>query len=998
MKIHKVTIEGFGPFLNKFEVDFDRYENDGLFLIAGNTGAGKSSILDAITYGLYGRTPRFDGTPNIRSDFAQATDKTEVHVEFTAGDQRYRVERTPSIEKPKERGDGVTNTQGNAKLFALTPGGQWEGVVTGLTGVGNKITSLVQLTGDQFLQVMLLAQNQFQEFLLAKSKDRQAILETLFGTGRFAKYEETITNKSKELKDSVTANRTALERVTAQIEAESKLAYLPEQGLPTWLAQVKSAGEAALAEAEANQKLAQGNSTAAQQALAKAEVISAAQKRRDSANATLQTIAENKDQIQDWTDAIAAHQRAVAIAPTIRAWRSAKSAVELAEKTVSELRQKVGTIPSNTLSDNQIQSLQGNPDAPELTVTSLNEIRDTVKEKVTTLKPIFDTERKLPDLEKAVELAAKKYEGTVQARDAAVTQIDTLRTQLTDSQTRSLKLAPSASQIDTHQKAYDDAQAVKKAAEAVTKAEQKVQDAETAAFDAHAQVRLAGEEVNRLWREKIAGAAWDLASEVLTDGQPCPVCGSAEHPEPAVAPSEPVTQEMIDEAQKEQNRKGELATEANQSVAKAAEELAVFKEKARGFDVDTAGVEVDRALAELEASKQAQKDLAAITQQVDMLTTELKNLEAKSAQFASELEALAVAHTAAQTNLQTAKVSVANALSGWDSIGEQLKAFQVTETVVSDLAVALNNLTSTDKTLENSQSALTDALSDQGFASAEKAELATLAKAAADQITADLKRYRDDEAHAIKTLEDPTLADLPTELVETMPLAAAVESAKAVEAQANSDLGALQKGQKTLATYLAEATTLHSEGAKANAEYEVVQRLANSLAGQDPNTRKMKLMNYVLAAELEQIVIAANARLSQMRSGRYTLAHTDELAKGKGQSGLGLVIWDAHTGKPRSTTSLSGGEKFLASLALALGLAETVSNRNGGIKLDTLFIDEGFGTLDPETLETAMETLDNLRQNGRTVGVISHVPEMHERIQAQINVSVGIDGHSQVTQ
>ncbi|POH66256.1 SbcC/MukB-like Walker B domain-containing protein, partial [Cryobacterium zongtaii] len=312
------------------------------------------------------------------------------------------------------------------------------------------------------------------------------------------------------------------------------------------------------------------------------------------------------------------------------------------------------------------------------------------------------------------------------------------------------------------------------------------------------------------------------------------------------------------------------------------------------------------------------------------------------------------------------------------------------------LADALATSASARRAAEARTEALAAQLHEEGFADEAAAGLARLSPAEMQAGQAAIRAYDDDLAGARGVLAEADLAGLPENPIDLDPTRLALQAAGAARDDALARRESLRERATALTALVGDARARFALAADLLTTQAQVRQLAAVVHGDDPNTKRMKLETYVLAAQLEEIIAAANNRLRTMTGGRYALEHDDALQYRGSQAGLGLAIRDEHTGRARATHSLSGGETFLASLALALGLAEVVSNQAGGIALDTLFVDEGFGSLDAETLETAMSTLDSLRAGGRTIGLISHVESMKEQIPAKLAIRVTAQGYSEI--
>ena len=361
----------------------------------------------------------------------------------------------------------------------------------------------------------------------------------------------------------------------------------------------------------------------------------------------------------------------------------------------------------------------------------------------------------------------------------------------------------------------------------------------------------------------------------------------------------------------------------------------------------------------------------------------------------SDLQARIESATATLTQSRTA---VADARGAFATVAERIAAEQRLVTLATAYVSAHAEAGRAERAAVDAAEALETAVAEAGFADATEAIAALRDARQREALDERIRNHDTDYTATKRTLLELELEMLPEEPIDTGASAAAVAEAKAAwEAAVDARTSAAQRAE-ALEAAVAKIEKAHAEIAGLAAEAARIKRLADTIAGRANNTKRMKLETFVLAAELEEIVQAANIRLGEMSGERYTLQHTDALAARGAASGLGLEVMDRFTGRARPANSLSGGETFLASLALALGLAEVVTNRAGGIRLDTLFIDEGFGSLDAETLDTAMRTLDELRQGGRTVGIISHVEAMKEQIPAQLRVEQTPQGWSVVRQ
>ena len=994
MRIHRIVISGFGPFRNRQIVDFDAFSDSGLFLIAGRTGVGKSSILDAITFGLYGTAPRYEGggEARFRSDFAEVGEPTRVEVEFSVANSRYRVTRSPEYLRPSRRGTGLTPEKATATLEREITPGQWHGLAASPREVGPQVQQLVGLTSGQFLQVVLLAQNRFQEFLLASTLERRELLVKLFGADRFQFYENHIDDLRKLKESEFHATEVVLATLVAQLQSVSGQAEASAEHTGEITAQLATE----LLAAEKRGKSTAAERDQAQQALELGRVTAAAQRRRSAAERELELVKLGQAEREVWEHQLESHRRAVPLAPAVAAAAKASATAEAASQELDEARLALANV-DNRVSPSLTTGL-GVADDTKL----LEEFRDHLTAEIALLRPTAEVEAMLPGLRGAHERAATEKAAAFARRESVADAATQISTETIALEARRSELLPQAALQPGLQANVAAAQAVLVGVREARAALANLEVAKLAAATAAGEQRAAAGVVVELWEARLAGSAGELAQGLEPD-KPCPVCGSRIHPAPAGPAPVAVTDAEIAEAQQRVSEAGTLAESAHAAVATATQELAAKEAAAAGLDEENAVEGLRAAEQALATSVGAAAELglttASLTRLREASLANVTDAEAagQAVEVASRAEVEALAKlTAAQEQVATALASTSG--PAWGSLAEKLERLRDAETALRAVLTASGTAESLELAAQRARRSLGEAALAAGFESPQEVEAAVLPDPEVSRLVAQLQELQRREVTAQGVLAEPGMADLDRTEPDLTSLEATLADAEALAAAVTAELGALRQRQKSVESIVAQLVVAQSNQEKSLARYQEVKRLADSLRGQPPNDRKMRLIDYVLAAELEQIVAAGNARLSGMRGGRYSLGYTDERAKGGSQSGLGLLIYDAHTGTTRPTQSLSGGEKFLASLALALGLAETVSERAGGIKLDTLFIDEGFGSLDAETLETAMETLDDLRENGRTVGVISHVEAMHDRIPAKVTVREVPGGHSEIIQ
>ncbi|WP_417554699.1 AAA family ATPase [Microbacterium sp.] len=1023
MHLHRLEVEGFGPFRARQQVDFDAFADDGIFLIAGRTGAGKSSILDAVCFGLYGGVPRYDGgEKRLRSDHCEPDDDTSVMVEFSTTAGRFRVTRSPSYERPAKRGGGMTTQQPSA-LLEQQVDGEWIGHAARVVDVAHELDEILQLSQEQFLQVILLAQNRFADFLLADSKERQALLRRLFGTERFSDYQARFDERRRVAENALSSRRAKVdakldeaERVTAEAElwgedadaapdttdarierlrrAITRADYQVERfGTERDAAEkALSAADAALADLK-EQRQGQVDRDRARAALAEldaqAEEIAAAAIRRDRGRAAealraliaaaSRTLSAAESAAQAEADAVeAATAEGVPSPPDVATGSPSPDPGSLSLSPVLSERQRdevKGGASDHTDFTSHYRTWAADRTRESGAWQRAAELEASALQRSKELATSREAERALSAALEAVDL---ERESLPERLSQLTARRDTARTE------GALAEAASRTVADAEARAAGVLDVERLTTELAAAAR-----AESEASDAHTRAQA---ELSALRRRRLDGYAGELA-EALVAGEPCAVCGSVEHPSPAEH-VDPVTAEDIAAAEAVRDAAANAERQASAAVSTVTAARAAATERAGGRTVEQAAEELAQARAAQEAALQAAERAQTLTTELDALRQDAADVEARRATASDSLGAARTALSLIQQRIADADQAIAEARGDYSTVAERAAEAQRQIAAAAAVADAIDaNAEAAERAgaarLERDQAI--DASDFDDVAAAEDALLPASEIQALDERVTAHRVAREKERALLLDLE---LRTLPEEPIDLAPAQESAVTARAAWLRVVDQDSRARAVQSTLTSTVAAAASEHAASAAEAEEFEILRGLADTLAGRSGNTHKMNLETFVLAAELEEIVAAANLRLRDMSAGRYELQHSDAVAARGKASGLGIVVFDAFTGQSRPAKSLSGGETFLSSLALALGLAEVVTSRAGGIQLDTLFIDEGFGSLDADTLETAMRTLDELRQGGRTVGVISHVEAMQEQIPAQLTVRALPDGPS----
>ena len=852
-------MRAFGPYAGETVIDFEKLQGRHLFLICGPTGAGKTTILDAMCYALYGKTSGDRTGEKMRSDYADSSERTEVIFDFMLGDKTYRATRSPAQMVDKKRGSGQTLAAMQASLSELEDGKEINTLRTGIEEAAGK---LIGLNADQFCQVILLPQGDFRKLLVAKADEREAILKQLFKTQRFSDFKD-------RLKDRLDAKvREKMEKQTREDQILSSSGATDEKQLSQM---VEEAGKE-LKEAQ--------------------DIVKSREKESN----------EFREVYQKET-ALMGHF----------------TELEKALKQDAALKNEEGRMKEMEASLSLIRSARElAPYFVQLDGITREGKQEAVKLK--TARADMETYSKLNEtLEKRIQELDAMKEKREEERKTALKMQD---------------LVPKA-------KLYGAAvQALKNAKNALSRAEEETKRLQAAAEAARKARDEQKEKADAVRKSYIEGQAFLLA-EGLEDGVPCPVCGAIHHPAPARGGDHVAKAEDVERAQKEYERASAAYDRANDTKEKHS--TGAYAKAMSDH------AKADAQMKTLEEIPEAYRDPKYLEAESTRLLTDIRKWEQDKETAAAQLRKAGADLSASQAACRNAE----------ERREELVKKYRETESVLKEAS---------DKA---------------GFQSLDECREWYKKKDTEESVRKTLEQYRADRKSTeerIKAEEQETAGK------ERPDMQALNEKSKALQDQlkkASERAAALKERTETLQKAVSDARAIEKELEDLRKEEGLIRGLYDLTSGKKT---RITLERYVLGTLLDDVANAANLRLLSMSRRRYSLHRmTDESGLGKG--GLSLEVSDSFTGRSRPANTLSGGETFLASLSLALGLADVVQSRQGGVRLDTMFIDEGFGTLDPDSLNSAMNTLIDLQNTGRMVGIISHVPELEERIDARLRVT-----------
>ncbi|MGR5421591.1 AAA family ATPase [Vibrio sp. PNB22_4_1] len=999
MKPIKLTMQAFGPFAQAETIEFDKLGTNPLFLINGPTGSGKTSILDAICFALYGETTGNERQGiQMRCDMAAPALLTEVTLEFSLHGKSYRVIRSPEQEAPKARGEGMTVRKHTAALYEITD--EEKLITSKTTQVKTEVTNIIGLNETQFRQVMVLPQGKFRELLLATSKEREEIFGQLFQTDIYKKIEYA-------LKDKASAISKAKDEFDNQIRGALQVAGVSSE------AELTEQREALSVQFETVQKqeqesLAQLNTVKTD--LQKAEALSNEFKKREQAEIAL------KQHLQQ-SDAISFRQLQLDNAKKASKIELPYVTLQNASKQTHELEQKVAKLSQDlTVADEAVKAKEG--------------ALQTAKEQAAQLPKLTEHQYQLEsmkgklveksELEKAINAGLtqkSEFEATLKKYIALKEQL-TLEAQqgqksLDQARVDVASIGSVEAEIKQQQRLMQDLQKLNGLNQDLAKLDALTPSKQASVDQAKAryiELQRSADTLELSWHNAQAA----VLAQRLQAGEMCPVCGSVEHPHPAQFVGEEVTKEQVQNARNTE-REGQVAlNQLNNQLEQHNIAVGQYKQQIEQLSVEL-GQNASMDLGMLQASMQqfnerlqqlSSINLVHLEQSVNELNQRCITGEIKINDLQNQMAANESTIKVNQEQLAKLSASLDAKYSSLEVLEQDIVAIQkqiaalnsALETAQNHLQQAVLTKTNIESQLTTHQQWLNEALERLNTA---KADWEQALQASAFEDEAQFLVSKVDEAEmqvwqqeidAFKQTQiklEQTLADLSSELKElALPdlegLNVKLNSVQQGYVEARNQLDSTRSLFERLEKVRNDIVMLHDKNTKLEDEYKVFGTLYDVASGKTGS--RISLHRFVLGVLLDDVLIQASQRLNLMSKGRYILARKTEGFKGAAGRGLDLVVEDSYTGKTRDVATLSGGESFMAALALALGLSDVVQSYSGGIRLDTLFIDEGFGSLDPESLDLAIQTLVDLQQTGRMIGVISHVSELKEQMAQRIDV------------
>ncbi|KPU45429.1 nuclease SbcCD subunit C [Oxobacter pfennigii] len=1004
MKPLKLTMSAFGPYADCQLLDFSDLKNNSIFLIHGPTGAGKTSILDAICFALYGDSSgaEKDGK-SLRSHYANLDTLTEVVFDFELKDKKYRIKRIPEQERLKRAGIGTTMQNSEAVMWRLKEGGE-ELIISGWSKVTDEVKKIIGFESEQFRQVIMLPQGQFRKLLTADSKERQDIMEKIFHTEVYRKIEEILKESAKELRNSImkkeerrkwcleTLGCGDVSKVEGLIAESTQRLSNISLILKEKNKKVKSLQDNHIKAREGNEKLRD-----LEERFQDLEALKALSEDYDAKGIQLQnarkaaTLGETEkatrlrsedkkrcgEDLNNKTEAfnIAIKNHEI-IEKKFKIEKEREREREAKRKTVIELEGYMDRVASLETYRNSIENLKIEVDKIAKDKDNIHKrhikIQENLKINLQRVKEAEEIVLKLPIFEDVFN----KNMILLEKRNS----LDNFKIRLNDV-------------FKTHSVAFQEYE--KLSLQYIKEKEEYFS-------------------LQELWNKGQAA----ILARGLKDNMPCPVCGSIHHPNLATTheaiPTEIELKEkisLVEKLEKEKNNRKDALDEVTKEKSKleaSIEALEAELKESKDIDIEKLNVQLENVkkayekaeikAKELDALKEELKNEEILEQNIKNSLLELENIFAsKNDEYQRSLGSLKGMEDNIPEAIRTLEALEQETLKANNAFNALKEAFDKANKEYEDSSRLLTQAESLKVSAEialeeavvkynQERARFSESLKKAGFEKYSDYESAKMTETAITTMEQDIKSYEgkiksaeDAYAKALNASRDITLQDL--EVMEKELQSAEDEFREAIKEESSL--------AKTIGDYKkthSEINELEEKIVIEEQKYSVVGHLSNVSAGQ--NGYGMTFQRFVLGTLLDDITYAATERLKLMSKGRYQLRRTLDRARKNSAGGLELEVFDTYTGVERSVTTLSGGESFLASLSLALGLADVVQSYSGGISLDTIFVDEGFGTLDPESLDFAIRTLIDLQKGGRLVGIISHVPELKERIDARLEVMI----------
>jgi len=1014
MRPTRLVMNAFGPYRGKIDLDFTAFGSSSIFLVTGPTGSGKTTIFDALTYALFnqasGDTRELD---MLKSQFATDEDYCFVELTFDIGTTTYTVNRSPKQTGPGTRVK-TRELPANVEFY------RGEELLETGRDANEAIAALIGLTYQQFRQIVMLPQGEFRRLLQSNSREKEEIFRNIFGTEEIEQFQEVLKERRKNLKKEFQTYENRLEQSLSSIHADEHSALKEAIELSDYeevIALLKALVDTVNKELTAvRQKVKSLNQN--EQAH---ETLVAQLQEKEELEQAKKNLAKEAPEINKLEQALALHKQAEEV----------KVAFDAFEKAAKELKETQTDLAENKANKDdlkkEIEQLLERNKAAKKSLQNMDAVRKEVTQLEAEQKTFEELERKNDHIkkhEKDVQTATKNIKEFKQADEVINKKSKELKADLNNIQVwRETLSTEQEEQAATHKKQQvvaEQIETLENIIEMQADLAELLQEKKTASAKYHE----AQENYEQAQEHYFGDLAGILVAE-LEDDQPCPVCGATHHPNPATPPAETITEETLNEYETIRNEKQAADTKLATMISQKGEQITVQE-----VGLDDYEVEYKEALETLKAKE------TTLAKDYDESEKAIKALEEKIAQeddWRKALEKLQSEQQDHQIKLTQEKSQQSNLFEKIEELETEIKAIkaeQQSETVKeveAEIEKRQTKIKQVQQEAEAAQEELAEAQNKEGQIETsiemlnkqltkqetEKAEQEKIYQELLDDYTFDnpFTEYLLNEAtennyqEQVKKHQDETLYNS-RQLKQVQAKLKEVDEALTIDAlkedlnELREEKTALENKRDDLIGQMSkyeqsyqEIKDNYAESQKIHEPLAIYEELAE-IANGSTRTNYVSFERYVLSIYFEEVLFAANQRFETMTNGRYELERRKERTKGQSPEGLEIDVFDRYVGSTRSVKTLSGGETFKAALALALGLSDVIQNQQGGVHVDTLFVDEGFGTLDADSLEMAIETLMDLQSTGRLIGVISHVSALKSRIPSRIVVENKQEGSS----
>lgn len=1026
MRPLRLVLQAFGPYAGKEEIDFTELGNRNMFVISGKTGAGKTTIFDGISFAIYGKASGEERNgPDLRSHFAAEDQATEVSLQFQLRDKTYYIWRSPMQERKKKSGEGYTNVGAKAELYEITQEGK-ELLAANVRDVDERIKEIIGLDATQFKQILMIPQGDFKKLLVSESKDKEVILQKLFHTQIYKRMEEKLKEEASAIKKAEEQIQMEIDTLISSIEWRGGHDEEPQCASPAVMVELleeqisgmkedKEKSEADCKHKEAWEKMLQKEIFQAKETLAKFD--------------ERQKYAVQKANLEGQKESILASKQDLKSAQKASNLEKQEQSYLRTGKRLSEIRSAIETLKQEAVnSHHKAVQCQKAYDAEldrkaerEAAAAKVINLQDLQKD----VLAFASFQMQVSLHEKQWKEAQRKRTGSERQLSSAEQQLQVIESQITDAQKATILYGETKHEYEKCETALQLLHEFKQTAAEAIQVRQAHAVKQREWSESEEKHREEKEKVRHLEEALLHSHAALLAAE-LQEGEPCAVCGSTTHPNPAaaIAVSGESSQKELEilknklaksdqERQMLQQEVYRLHVQVDHLEADVKKKEEVLQSKLSFFKTE----DIQNVLLQVNSHlKNTAETLEQLRKQKEALPL-LEKQHAELKQQYARLQEQVTADQEAENSERDRFIQLDTKLEGLkERLPEQIRSEQAYTQALQDAVTHRNGL---QQALERKQAALQQALQEetkiksaieanekshhslqielneerelfkqemhnQGFDTYQLYKEAKKTEEQMRQIEATIDHFEKEYQRVDSLLTNMEYVLKGVEKPDAQALEQQAQQLgmeiKQLQTEISKMLVNIQQNEKMadkLKCCLAKQTEVQEQ-------YEVIGHLADMAKGQNPF--RITFERFVLAAFLDDILQEANERLTKMTSGRYQLWRKVDPTRRNVQSGLELTVFDQYTGMERHVKTLSGGESFKASLSLALGLAAVVQQNAGGISLETMFIDEGFGTLDPESLDQAIEALLDIQSGGRLVGIISHVPELKERIDARLEV------------